>query len=469
MKKLKPTKIGVEVPVFGQIAGIAVFSLLLIAVNTFAVCDPNELNVDMGLTGQTPGLCESWEMSAAAELVIDANSLNQNFTMVSGGVSGTVGVEIEWLSDNDAEGVKVRNRSAELDGGVLSYDLLVDNVYNDNGAFSLKLHDLNEGAYFITTYHADPGTKRNPIDITIKDGYNYRCSAGRVISGVHQSMGTQPEHGVTAASYGFMVDGSESDGVTISFEDAGGADLSGPVLNGFELWYAGSEAIKVDAGPALNKYGNGYDDLNAAADEEAHPANVTVNSSFGVAGQVTIAASDAVYHLEDKVMDPGDPAFLLLNDLCYASSIDLTISGLKAGVYQITSYHNQPAVAQPDVSVSVNGELIEDNIPQTKATETVMSCVQKHVTGFEVANDGDTIIVEYEAEPNGNRVVVLNGFEITKWQIFDQVVCGDPEFIHYAGDVDKDCRVGVSDVMQLANEWMACSDPTDSSCDQYWR
>ena len=45
--------------------------------------------------------------------------------------------------------------------------------------------------------------------------------------------------------------------------------------------------------------------------------------------------------------------------------------------------------------------------------------------------------------------------------------CGDEgTYIH--GDLNNDCYINIQDVCIIASQWLWCSDPSDSSCDQYW-
>ena len=47
--------------------------------------------------------------------------------------------------------------------------------------------------------------------------------------------------------------------------------------------------------------------------------------------------------------------------------------------------------------------------------------------------------------------------------------CGQPGTVFLSGDFDKDCYVNFSDLETLASYWLTCSDPVNTSCDQYWK
>jgi hypothetical protein len=48
-------------------------------------------------------------------------------------------------------------------------------------------------------------------------------------------------------------------------------------------------------------------------------------------------------------------------------------------------------------------------------------------------------------------------------------VCGALGMVYLEGDVNKDCYVNMLDIAVLGEDWLKCSDPANSSCDQYWK
>jgi hypothetical protein len=47
--------------------------------------------------------------------------------------------------------------------------------------------------------------------------------------------------------------------------------------------------------------------------------------------------------------------------------------------------------------------------------------------------------------------------------------CGDYATFPLAGDLNEDCEFNILDLDVLANNWLACTDPTDALCDTYWQ
>lgn len=48
-------------------------------------------------------------------------------------------------------------------------------------------------------------------------------------------------------------------------------------------------------------------------------------------------------------------------------------------------------------------------------------------------------------------------------------ICGDAGTAAFkAGDLNKDCYVNMTDTIVFVNDWLKCTDPANSSCEQYW-
>ncbi|OHB57812.1 MAG: hypothetical protein A2Y12_17295 [Planctomycetes bacterium GWF2_42_9] len=47
--------------------------------------------------------------------------------------------------------------------------------------------------------------------------------------------------------------------------------------------------------------------------------------------------------------------------------------------------------------------------------------------------------------------------------------CGDYGTVYKAGDLNSDCYVDFADVAEMAFEWLTCTDPANTRCDQYWK
>ena len=48
-------------------------------------------------------------------------------------------------------------------------------------------------------------------------------------------------------------------------------------------------------------------------------------------------------------------------------------------------------------------------------------------------------------------------------------VCGDPDTVYDEFDFNRDCHVNLADVAVFAAQWLWCTDPENSRCDQFWK
>ena len=62
-----------------------------------------------------------------------------------------------------------------------------------------------------------------------------------------------------------------------------------------------------------------------------------------------------------------------------------------------------------------------------------------------------------------------NAGQFAQYELIDtlpQPVCGDWGYL--SGDIDKDCKVNLTDFTQLAKQWLECDDPANSHCVKNW-
>lgn len=458
-----------------QITGIQLL-LLTACIQTYGF----DFGVDFGPSSQTMESYDSMTLPAGELGPGQPDSFTQIFSS-SLGQSGNLNVELQWVSG--ANGVAAFDDSASLDSGHPLYNLLVDSVGN-NGAFSLKLHDLKAGIYSITTYHNDAGLRRNPIAIKIRDADNQlSCYNWREIPVVYQSKAANASDPLTKAQFAFKADGTETYGIEIRFENIGGpADVDGPVLNAFELNLLESDTkwIKIDLGPEDQDVANGYLALTGPYKEpKIFDTNscVTAPSSYGTSGNIDICLTNAGFEQSTLAMDPNDPFEDLLDDyaqgghiLNFWGSMYITLDGLKAGTYQILTYHNEPEIPlRPGFEVFINEERIIEQAGQSQLTSTTNTCLKKLAIPFVVNSDNDNVSILFVALDKGNLsysaggLVAINLLQLSKWVLYSQELCGDSG-IFLGGDLDKNCRVDISDMILFSNTWMQCTNPVDASC-----
>jgi len=112
-----------------------------------------------------------------------------------------------------------------------------------------------------------------------------------------------------------------------------------------------------------------------------------------------------------------------------------------------------------------------DNYGGESGGDTIVTALEVgHVVGFD-------IIATSRHNTAPNYTMLAENTMVTKYRDAGQFqqyvlsggadVCGD--WGYKRSDVNKDCIVSLEDFADLASNWMYCSDPAESTCDQYWR
>ncbi|HBG27282.1 MAG: hypothetical protein A2Y10_02390 [Planctomycetes bacterium GWF2_41_51] len=124
--------------------------------------------------------------------------------------------------------------------------------------------------------------------------------------------------------------------------------------------------------------------------------------------------------------------------------------------------NNYPERDRADIRLKLDGETIfayHDVLWTWPNTNLTIGCQR---TGLE-AEWGNTTRFHTGYPQN----VLLDNIQI--WDYTPQE-CGAPGAMEYLdGDVDKNCFVDFKDVKNFAEEWLQCTNPDDSRCDEYWR
>jgi len=99
----------------------------------------------------------------------------------------------------------------------------------------------------------------------------------------------------------------------------------------------------------------------------------------------------------------------------YEGGVELTIGGLKAGKYQMTSYHNDPFSQHSNISIFVDGRLYSRNNSQSRVRDDASAA--RAITRFTVS-DGNNVVIEFRPDKSPlNERPMLCGFELTKLQL----------------------------------------------------
>ncbi|MCE5340172.1 MAG: hypothetical protein LLF92_03480 [Planctomycetaceae bacterium] len=68
---------------------------------------------------------------------------------------------------------------------------------------------------------------------------------------------------------------------------------------------------------------------------------------------------------------------------------------------------------------------------------------------------------------NAENPVLIDNVKV--WD-YTPLICGQPGVMEYMdADINNDCYIGLSDMKVLAENWLKCTDPENTECDEYWR
>lgn len=167
--------------------------------------------------------------------------------------------------------------------------------------------------------------------------------------------------------------------------------------------------------------------------------------------------------------DNSDPDFALLNcgwnDAPYSYEAFTYPHRLQTGVWYHVAFSHDSSKDIDDTILWVN------RIPEyfTSTTEPLSQQTDpKFVIGGEYYSDPETPHVRHSFDGYIDNVRISDTV-LTESEIFDPLVCGDPDTIYPPGDLNKDCRVDLADMEQITWQWLNCTNPADEDCDQFYK
>ncbi len=184
------------------------------------------------------------------------------------------------------------------------------------------------------------------------------------------------------------------------------------------------------------------------------------DTEFGTAQNFQFSTSGTQSPTPPKLQDVGTFQFN------FAKMFDIGSDGLPhvlcKGTYDVTT------VGTHNLNVIIDAaEYWPDTTNNTVSFETPID----NDTTFDVIPEptfcGDTGTVYLQGDINDNCYIDLVDFSImsSEWLVNP---CTGPLWCNGA-DIDHANGVNLDDLMYIVTEWLACTDPTDSNCDIYWK
>jgi len=194
------------------------------------------------------------------------------------------------------------------------------------------------------------------------------------------------------------------------------ASTNGHLINGFELTANPQPGLKVDIGANGHDVQSGFYSFPRGSSAGADDETQRFLSSFGNDGTVDVTLTNANV-FRDRPGDVTHPLGDLTEDFfAHQDNMTLTLSGLSAGEYRITTYHHD---------VTVNHDVIGVRLTDANNTATDLGLTVDQTTGtnpadvaslgfaFEADGVNDVAIQFFEVNSLGTPSIVLNGFDLT--------------------------------------------------------
>ena len=110
-------------------------------------------------------------------------------------------------------------------------------------------------------------------------------------------------------------------------------------------------------------------------------------------------------------------------------------------------------------------EVVNVELTLTELPDVISSLIA------EIPESNSTVAMEHLGDNNFRLSDTLSDHEVKIYLLradSDPQQCGDLGTIYFDADLVPDCYVKFSDFALLASEWLHCTNPADSNCDQYW-
>ncbi len=309
-------------------------------------------------------------------------------------------VTVEMTNPNPGTGPHFNKRAGTIDHPI--GDVMLDFAY---GSFSsnhvMTFKDLDEGTYYLRTYHHDAATQYGPISIAVTDAQGSR----QIGTGIPITRGTNL--GVfSTVPMTLHADGTGDVIVTISPVPGGTTHISG-----LELTRTLPENLLVDMQFSGGATQSGFQPFTHPSASHSVPQELWFFSDLGVDGSVGVR-----YSTTSGTITPRNRANVNheLGDLVedfMASGDDLTLrlTGIAEGDYWMTTYHHDVDANRGLISIDVLDATgfrpeVKTGLSQTSGTDPS----EPRSTTFLFTADGtNPVDVTFRGD-----TIILNGFAI---------------------------------------------------------
>ena len=119
------------------------------------------------------------------------------------------------------------------------------------------------------------------------------------------------------------------------------------------------------------------------------------------------------------------------------------------------------------VTYTIRGNSSEAVLIAANNTTGTLNNVDFHITGMNTSATKISVMSEQRVIElkNGVFTDTFNGpYSIHVYKLTAPSICGDIGTVYLDADLNKDCYVDIMDLKVLAEQWLRCSDPANSSC-----
>ncbi len=418
----------ISMTLVGTTIRASVFDQLGNSVASVSATDSSFSSGTVGLRGTSVSVWEDFLVNAPVNLNVDigasgaGNQIQTDFQSFAKAHGDYTTPEVQWLNSQLGNANRVRvelaaapsgNQSGFRDRSDVTHamgDLAEDFAFSaTNSGLNLSLGSLLPGYYEIATYHHDQTSYINgTLDLSVSDA---RSNGRTAAQGVAITGGSTPTTiGSTTVSF-------HSDGVNPIVIHMDRNTANHALLNGFQLAPA-AESLRVDFGLTGQDVQNGFHAFTRGTGTTGQQ-NETYTSGLGSTGSVTVSLAGAGNSLSWR--DRGSSTAPQLPDVAEdfvfnLTYLELTLSGLDANQYLLTTYHHDLSHTGSDLEIAVwdaagEGRVVEPALWQTSNQPTN----DPALASFSIYADEDPVTIRFTNLATGTAppIARLNGFSLT--------------------------------------------------------
>ncbi len=308
-----------------------------------------------------------------------------------------------------------------------------DFVKNNGGTVIVGLGNLPAGTYQATSYHADPGfTQSEAIQVFVSDAVGSNTDTGatgnaNVDFGGVNGLTTAGVSG-TSANFSFVSDGLSP--VALRFDGMSAADTEVP-LNGLDLQFTPAAETPGLRDYAIVDFGSAGQRVEAGGSAVTSTDLTTVTAADGSTFEVQVSngGNSGSIDLRDRGNSNNPEQFVLLTEDHFknnAGFVQVDISGLAAGEYQVLSFHADADFTQSeaiDVLVTDADSVMESvatgdssfDYGDVNGLNTADLLANNTATFGITSNGSDPISILFDGSAAADTEVPVNGLIIRQF------------------------------------------------------